>query len=1491
MKKHLLLFALLLLISGAMFGQDAPTLTVTPTTLDFSYTYDGGPSGSQAVIVTGSNLTENATVNVIEGVNSFEVCKNATGIFLPWISLNPNTGSLNDTVYVRMKAGLPVGNNYNGTIDVTCGPDLGATVSLSGSVSAIGTVEAPVFSPAQGEYNVAQEVIINCDTEEATIFYSTDSENGPWSSYTGAITVNENMTIWAYATKEGYNDSPVSSANYIINIPTLTVTPDQLSGFNYTFGDGPSNPPQQVLISGSNLTENVAVSVTEGSNYYEICQNPSGEYSGTVNLQINEGSLPSTNVYVRMKVGLPVGNNYIGTIDVTCGPDLNATVNLSGSVNPDTVATPTFSKDTGTYEGPLTVSISCATEGATIRYTTDGTDPTQSSQIYTTSLNIVQNTTIKAKAWKNDYQTSAIASATYTITYTISVTADPSNGGSVMQSGNGTYTYGDTPTLTATANEEGGYHFVNWTKNDTVVSNDASFTPTITGNDSYVAHFELNSYIVRVSADPGDGGSPCIGNTPGTIQDTIAHGQTCTVHANTADGYNFIRWTENGSQVSTNVDYTFTVNGNRNLEAHFQLLQYTIHVSAEPSNGGTVTGAATYHYGDNCTVSATAADGYTFTNWTENDIEVSTDANYTFVVTSERTLVAHFTTLPPNTYNINVSANPSNGGTVTGGGSYQQGQSCTVSATAANGNTFTNWTENGSVVSNQASYTFTVNSNRTLVANFTQQEYTITAIANPSNGGSVTGGGTFTYGQSCTLTAIAATGYTFVRWTENGSQVSTSPNYTFTVTGNRTLVANFQAQTYTIDVYAIPPDGGTVTGGGNNYHYGDQVRLEANANSNYEFESWDDGITLNPRDIIVNGNATYNAIFKLKQYNITTEVTPENSGTVMGGGIYDYNSQIRLTAIPYDGYTFEKWQDGDTINPRTITVTGNATYKAIFKLEQYTIKVLTNPEAGGTAYIGESLGTIEQSFTYGETCTVHAIPNENYNFINWTDYETGQQHSGSLDYSFAVEGDLTLVANFAGAGQIIIYVDIDPEEAGTVTGSGVYNQGDRCTLKAYPKPGNEFVNWTLGDTVVDTNTIYTFIVTETERYVAHFEKKKYTITVMAEPEDGGDVSGGGYYYYNAIVKLEAIAKPGFTFTKWVDSDSVFITQEPSFTIQVKNNASYIAIFTQNQLYTIEAIANPEEGGTVTVSGTTFSYGDVCTLTASANMGYSFSNWTLNDQPVSNMETYAFQVTEDASFTANFIQIPKYTITATANPSEGGEVIGGGDFQFGEQVTMTAIANENYIFTNWTEDDNVVSTNATYTFVVSANRSLVANFEEISCIDNLQEIVAKTHTEGDDTYTLILVYPNLDNEGNPSNVEYKYQWRFSSDGEHYSDLTEGTCEKQYYYKGGPLMDGFYKVRISKGADCSVETKPYQVKNDVKHLRIYPNPSRRSSSIVVMNDSDGSAQLAIYSTDGRVLHTQTVTDSQATVNISLPQGVYVVYLTNSDGYTKVGKLIIQ
>ncbi len=78
------------------------------------------------------------------------------------------------------------------------------------------TVAAPTFSPAGGTYYEAQNVSINCSTPGAIIYYSTISENGPWVPYSSPITVDENMTIWAYAELEGCNDSPVVSAEYVI---------------------------------------------------------------------------------------------------------------------------------------------------------------------------------------------------------------------------------------------------------------------------------------------------------------------------------------------------------------------------------------------------------------------------------------------------------------------------------------------------------------------------------------------------------------------------------------------------------------------------------------------------------------------------------------------------------------------------------------------------------------------------------------------------------------------------------------------------------------------------------------------------------------------------------------------------------------------------------------------------------------------------------------------------------------------------------------------------------------------------------------------------------------------------------------------------------------------------------------------------------------------------------------------------------------------------
>ncbi len=364
------------------------------------------------------------------------------------------------------------------------------------------------------------------------------------------------------------------------------------------------------------------------------------------------------------------------------------------------------------------------------------------------------------------------------------------------------------------------------------------------------------------------------------------------------------------------------------------------------------------------------------------------------------------------TYNITVSANPTNGGTVSGGGTYNQGQSCTVTATANSGYTFTNWTENGNVVSTQANYTFTVNSNRNLVANFTAQtqQYTISVSANPTNGGTVTGGGTYQQGQSCTVHATAATGYTFVRWTENGSQVSTNANYSFTVTGNRTLVAQFQQQTYTITATADPTTGGSVT----------------------------------------------------------------------GGGTYNYGQTCTLTATPVTGsYIFVNWtkngQQVSTNQTYSFTVTESAQYVAHFELQTFDINVSANPSYAGTV---EGGGT----YNFWQQCTVIATPNEGYDFLNWT--ENGTQVSTNPTYSFNVSLDRNLVANFA-LQTIEITATVDPAEGGTATGGGTYNYGDEVTITMVSNEDWAFQNWTENGSVLTEDKTFTFIATANRNFVAH----------------------------------------------------------------------------------------------------------------------------------------------------------------------------------------------------------------------------------------------------------------------------------------------------------------------------------------------------------------------------------------------------------------------
>ncbi len=141
---------------------------------------------------------------------------------------------------------------------------------------------------------------------------------------------------------------------------------------------------------------------------------------------------------------------------------------------------------------------------------------------------------------------------------------------------------------------------------------------------------------------------------------------------------------------------------------------FNVNVSVDPAGAGSVIGAGAYPVNTTAALQATANGGWGFLNWLENGVQVSTANPYSFTVSADRTLVAHF--VPA--YTITTSAAPSLGGTTSGAGTFNSGQNVTVTATANPHFSFVNWTEAGNPVSTSASYSFTAAANRNLTANF-----------------------------------------------------------------------------------------------------------------------------------------------------------------------------------------------------------------------------------------------------------------------------------------------------------------------------------------------------------------------------------------------------------------------------------------------------------------------------------------------------------------------------------------------------------------------------------------------------------------------------------------------------------------------------------------------------------------------------------------------------------------------------------------------------
>jgi hypothetical protein len=343
----------------------------------------GGSSSPTATVATPTFSPGAGAINAGQKVTISTITANAT-IFYTMDGTQPQTSATGTTV------------KYTAPITITAATTIKAVATASGlttsmvasaayTISSATMAATPSFNPPAGAVAPGTSVTISTTTTSATIYYTTDGTDPGTSStkYTAAIPITAAVTIKAIATASGLASSAVASAAYTLTTATTTATP--------TF-----NPAAGAVAAGTTVA--ISTTTTGATIYYTT-----------------DGSAPGTSSTL-----------YTAPIPITGALTIKAIATASGLANSAVAsaaytlaaATPTFSPAAGVVAAGSTVTISTTTVGATIYYTTDGSDPGTSSMLYSAPIAITGALTIKAIATAAGLANSAVASAAYTLTTT-----------------------------------------------------------------------------------------------------------------------------------------------------------------------------------------------------------------------------------------------------------------------------------------------------------------------------------------------------------------------------------------------------------------------------------------------------------------------------------------------------------------------------------------------------------------------------------------------------------------------------------------------------------------------------------------------------------------------------------------------------------------------------------------------------------------------------------------------------------------------------------------------------------------------------------------------------------------------------------------------------------------------------------------------------------------------------------------------------------------
>ncbi|WP_367363485.1 PEGA domain-containing protein [Mesotoga sp.] len=811
--------------------------------------------------------------------------------------------------------------------------------------------------------------------EDATVKFSSSDESVASASSTGVVIGISagKAEITIEGTKDKYKTAVKKVSVQVVGEDYYSVT------FTVSDSGGVIQGAEVSFNSDAKTTDSqgkaVFTDVLAGSKDYSVSKAGYDDATGTVNVDSDESvnvTLTKKTYTITASAGTGGSISPSGEVIVEHGSSKTFTMSPSEDYSVEDVLVDGESvgpRDTYTFNNITsnhTISVSFTTlppetytvtfnvtdsegtlQGAEVSFNGESkTTDVQGKAVFVNVLSGSKAYTVSKEGYNNETGTVNVdsdKSVDVTLTKkTYTITASAGTGGSIDPSGEVIVEHGSSKTFTMSPSE--GYSVEDVLVDGESVGPRATYTfNNVTANHTISVSFSTlppETYTVTFNVSDSSGAGALQGaNVTFNGESKITDAQGTAAFTNVLTGSRAYTVSKEGYN---NLTGTVDVDSDESVNVTLTKKTYTLAVNIVGQ--GTVTknpDKAAYTHGEVVQLTANPADNWNFTGWS-GDLAGSTNPE-SITMNSDKTVTANFSIVQ---YTITASAGA--GGTISPSGQVKvnHGSNQSFSISANTGYDIQDVKVDGATEGAIGSYTFSnVTSDHTIAATFKIKTYTVSVSSNPEEGGSVNGGGTYNHGAQVSCQATANEGYRFVNWTEGGVVVSENSNYTFNITANRNLVANF-VRVYSV-TFTVSDSDGVVQGAGVSFNseakttdsQGKAVFTDVLPGSK-DYSISKDGYEDATGTVNVDSDESVDVTLMKKSY--TLSVSTIGQGTVTKNpdkATYTHGEVVQLTANPDSGWNFDSWS-GDltgSTNPVNITMDQNKTITGNFSEITYSI--------------------------------------------------------------------------------------------------------------------------------------------------------------------------------------------------------------------------------------------------------------------------------------------------------------------------------------------------------------------------------------------------------------------------------------------------------------------------------------------------------------------------------------------------------------------------